>query len=248
MPPGRRVDVVAVRDDGHRCDGGERGRLRLGDEELGDARIGQTHQADLVVQHPGLVRDRLDDVVPIEELERLVVVIGAAGAAGAAHVHADGGVAQHTGDERGRVVRGVTQNREVAAEPLGGVAQDMPGARWAVAGVGDHGRVGAVLGRPGQGDEDGEARAIAGGQVAEPGLQGLGRRAPDRGRGPRSSGPRRLRRPGPARPRPGRCSPGRGRPRGIRGCPRSSVTPVSANTLPSGDTSSRGVSGGACQM
>jgi hypothetical protein len=67
----------------------------------------------LLCSTQGWCGDRLDDVVPIEELQRLEVVIRAAGAAGAAHVHADGGITEHAGDERVGIARRVTQNGEL---------------------------------------------------------------------------------------------------------------------------------------
>ena len=97
--------------DRQRRDRRQAGRLGRGDEDLGDARVGQADHADLVVLHPVLRGDRLDDVVAVEQLQRLEEVVGAARAARAADVDRHDRVAQGAGDQRRRLVRCVAGER-----------------------------------------------------------------------------------------------------------------------------------------
>ena len=90
-----------------RRDGGERRRLEPCGEQLADPAVRDAHHPDLVVLHPGLPGDGLDDVVAVEALQRLEEVEGATGAPGAAHVHVD--------DREAHQVR---EHRDAARRPL----------------------------------------------------------------------------------------------------------------------------------
>ena len=88
-------DAARIERRGRRVDRRERrdrlevGRIELGREQLADRAVRDPHHPDLVVEHPRLVGDRLDDVVAVEVLQRLEEVEGAARAAGPAHVDVD---------------------------------------------------------------------------------------------------------------------------------------------------------------
>src|SRR5205823_881729 len=108
-------------------------------------------------------RDRLDDVVSVEVLQRLEEVVGAAGAAAAAHVDVDDGEAHEVGkygDAVGRAgrlgvaVAGVFDQRRVRRGVVGQATRQ--GEVWR-AFPGRFGR------RP---DVDRQLGAVAGGQVA----------------------------------------------------------------------------------
>ncbi len=163
MPPGLPVVyVLPMTESG----GDRREARRVGarHEELRDAGVREAGHADLVVEHPGLRRDGLDDVVAVEELKLLEVVVRAAGAARAAHVHAHGRVAHDGGDLRARVVGRVADRGDARAEE--GVSLDGPaGLRGVVARVVDDGGVGALVGRAGHRDVGGELRPVAGRDV-----------------------------------------------------------------------------------
>ena len=98
-----------------------------------------------VVQHPRLVGDRLDDVVPVEALQRLEVVIRPARAAGAPHVDVDDREAEQVGHR-------------------GDTAVGALGVGVAVAGVLDQGRVRAAA--AGKVHVDGQPDAVAHRDVA----------------------------------------------------------------------------------
>ena len=87
-----------------RRDRREARRPRRRDEQLADAAVGDPRHPDLVVGHPRLARDGLDDVVAVEALERLEEVERAARAPGSAHVDVDHGVAEHVGDRGDRAL------------------------------------------------------------------------------------------------------------------------------------------------
>ena len=159
------------------------------------AGIREADHADLVVRDPRLRGDRLDRVVAVGRLQLLEVVERAAGAAGAAHVDADGRVAERLRDQRARLRR----------LRIGG----------RVAGVLDHRRVRA-LARPGPGsctvidERDAVARAQVAVAVADllRRVERLGRRRGprrhvERRRSRRASRPSRPRRD--SRSRPERC-------------------------------------------
>ena len=120
----RRLTVVDHR---QRCDRGEVRRIRRADEQLADAAVGDPHRPDLVVQHPRLPGDGLDDVVAVEALEALEVVKRTARAAGAPHVDVDDGEAEQVRDLGEAAVRtvericvavaGVLNERRVRALP-----------------------------------------------------------------------------------------------------------------------------------
>ena len=109
--------------------------------------------ADLAVRHPRLRGDGLDGVVAVERLEGLEVVARAARAAGAAHVHADGRVAEQLRDAR----RGLAAAR----------------VRRVVAGVLDHRGVRALVDRAGEVHVHRQQGAVAGLEVPEAGLEML---------------------------------------------------------------------------
>ena len=190
-----RLGAVDHRQRRDRC---EAGRVRGGGEELADAAVGDAHHPDLAVRHPGLPRDRLDDVVAVERLERLEEVEGSAGAAGAPHVDVD--------DREAHQVR---QDRDPALRSVG--------IRVAVSGVLDQGR-GRSAGRErrqvesgqdagdvrGWVDVDRELRAVASPQIAVPARRdvlvvdpGARRRRPRREHADRSRGPAVRREPVP---------------------------------------------------
>ena len=99
MPPGQSVvSVLPITESG--VIAARSRRPGVGGEELADAAVGDPHHPDFVVEHPGLVGDRLDHVVAVEVLQRFEEVEGAAGAAGAAHVDVDDGEAHQVGDQR----------------------------------------------------------------------------------------------------------------------------------------------------
>ena len=149
-----------------------RRRRRRRHEQLRDAGIGEPDEADLVAGNPRLRGDGLDDVVAVEQLQRLEEVVGAARAAGAAHVHADGGEAEDGGDERGRIVGRVAQGGHRVAQPL--VAGDrLARLRRRVAGVGHHRRVGPFVDGAGQGHVGRERGAVARGDVRGAGQERL---------------------------------------------------------------------------
>ncbi len=167
---------VHARDHGKRRDGREARRPGAGHEELADPRVRNARHADLVVLHPGLRRDGLDEVVAVQHLERLEEVVGASRAARAAHVHAHGREPQDAADEAARVIGRVAEHRELAAEAREVDALELErsaGLRGRVARVVDQRRIGAVLGRAGELHVDGELRAVARGDVTEAGLQDL---------------------------------------------------------------------------
>jgi hypothetical protein len=94
-----------------------------------------------VVRDPRLRGNCLDDVVTVGRLQWFEEIEGAAGTTGAAHVHADRRVAHVLRDERARLRR----------VRIGG----------RVAGVLDHGRVRALVGRTRQLHCDRELHAVA---------------------------------------------------------------------------------------
>ncbi len=83
----------------------EVGRPGLSGEQLADRAVGDAEHADLVVEHPRLVGDRLDHVVAVEVLQRFEEVVGAARAAGPAHVHVDHREAHQVGEHGDAVFR-----------------------------------------------------------------------------------------------------------------------------------------------
>ncbi len=136
----RRQGVVDHR---QRRDRREARRLGRADEQLADAAIGDADHADLAAEHPGLAGDRLDHVVAVERLQGLEVVEGTARAARAAHVDVNDRIAEQAG------------NRSDPALGAGRVGV-------AVAGVLDDRRIGAVLGRSGKVDGEGELGPVPG--------------------------------------------------------------------------------------
>ena len=86
-------------------DGGQARWPGLRHEQLGDARVGQAHHADLVVHDPVLGGHRLDHVVAVGHLGRLEVGQLAARAGAAPDVHPDGGEAVGVGEGRARLGR-----------------------------------------------------------------------------------------------------------------------------------------------
>ncbi len=98
----RRLGVVDHR---QRRDRGQVRRLGGGGEELADPAVGDPHHPDLIVQGPGLVRDRLDDVIAVEALQRLEEIEGAARAAGAAHIDVDDREAHQVREDRDPALR-----------------------------------------------------------------------------------------------------------------------------------------------
>ena len=143
MPPGRStpVPVSPYTDSGVMAL--RLGGLRLGHEQLREARVGEAHHPDPVALHPVLGRDRLDHVVAVEHLQRLEEVVGAAGAAGAAHVHPDDGVPHQPGEQRRRLGGRLAQDR--AAAPHSGVGSMPPPQHTAEPGDRVRGVVAAVL-------------------------------------------------------------------------------------------------------
>ena len=103
--PARIERRLAVVDHRQRRDRGQVGWVGLADEELADAAVGDAHQPDLAVEHPGLAGHRFDHVVSVQRLEPLEVVERAARAAGAAHVHVDHREAEDLGDRLDRALR-----------------------------------------------------------------------------------------------------------------------------------------------
>ena len=127
------------------------------------AAVGDAHHPDLVVLHPGLIRDRLDHVVPVEALQRLEEVERATRAAGPAHVHVDDREAHQVRQDRDAVVRTsrvgvpvtrVFDQRRVRRSEIGAARKRR--ARW------QPGLAGRTRRRV---HVDGELRAVAGGQV-----------------------------------------------------------------------------------
>jgi hypothetical protein len=98
----RRLGVVDHRQRRDRC---QVRRLGGRGEELADPAVGDPHHPDFVVQDPGLVRDRLDDVIAVEVLQRLEEVEGAARAPRAAHVDVDHREPHQVGEERDPALR-----------------------------------------------------------------------------------------------------------------------------------------------
>ncbi len=135
-----------VVDHRQRRDRGEVRRLQLRDEELADPRVRQADHPDLVVRDPRLRGDRLDRVVAVGRLQLLEEVERAARTSGAAHVHADGRVAERLRDLRARLRR----------LRIGG----------RVARVLDDGRVRALVGRTGKVHRHRQQDAVAGAQVS----------------------------------------------------------------------------------
>ncbi len=146
--------------------------MRLGHEQLGDARIGQSRHAHLVALDPVLRRHRLDHVVAVEQLQRLEEVVGAAGTAGSAHVHAHRGVAHQGRDQCAGIRRRIAQHRQGAAQ-RGVVANGLTGSGGIVAGVIHDRGVRSLFRRTGQRDVSRELGTVAHRDVVRARHQGL---------------------------------------------------------------------------
>ena len=109
VDPARVAGRVEVVGRAERRDGRQVRRVGAGHDQLGEARVGDPHHPDLVVEDPGLGADGLDDVVAVVVGGQAEQVEGAAGAAGAAHLDADGGEAEQRRDDRADDGRGVGQ-------------------------------------------------------------------------------------------------------------------------------------------
>ena len=138
-------------------------RLKLSGEQLADPAVRDTHHADLVVEHPGLVRDRFDDVVSIEVLQGLEEVECSTRAAHPAHADVDDGEAHEIGEDgdaalgSGRIgirVARVLDERRIRREEVGPVRQ---------LGVGR--QAGFARGARGRVHGEGELRPVARGEV-----------------------------------------------------------------------------------
>jgi len=173
-----------------RAQGGDGGQVRgigSGDGELGEPRVRNTHQTDLVVQHPGLGPDGLDDVVTVVVRGVAEKIEGAARTPRATHLDADAGEAEQGREERADDGGGVRQQRIIRRGlALLGVNEAVGRSR-AVPGVLDdrgEGTVGQGFSRrepDGGGDED----AVAHPDVVEASVEVLRRieRRGWRGRG-----------------------------------------------------------------
>ena len=150
-------------EDRERRDGRERRRLERSGEELADPAVGDAHHPDLVVLHPRLAGDRLDDVVAVEALQRLEEVEGAARATGAAHVDVDDREAHEVREDGDAALRSVRLGVPVAR------VLDQRRVRRRVRGAAGDGE---ARGKPGEARRarrqvhvDGELRPVAGREV-----------------------------------------------------------------------------------
>ena len=137
--------------------------MKLRGEQLADPAVRDTHHPDFVVEHPGLVRDRFDDVVSIEVLQRLEEVECSARAAHPAHADVDDGEAheiRQDGDaafRSGRIgvrVARVLDERRIRRKEVGPVRER---------GIGR--QAGFARGAGGRVHGQGKLRPIAGGEV-----------------------------------------------------------------------------------
>ena len=95
----RRIDGRQRRD---RLEGG---RIELRNEQLADCTVGDAHHSDLVVQDPRLVGNRLDDVIPVEILQRFEEVERPARTTGAPHVDVDHRKSHEIGENGDPILR-----------------------------------------------------------------------------------------------------------------------------------------------
>ena len=138
-------------------------RTELCREQLADSPVGDPHHPDLVIAHPWLACDRLDDVVSVEALKRLEEIEGATRAAGAAHVHVDDREAHQVREDGDTAVRagrvGVSVTRIF---DQGRVRRSVSRATW-----NRYARrqTGLSRGTCRRVHVDGELRSVAGGEV-----------------------------------------------------------------------------------